>query len=75
LSVIGTPLAAAVHKCCAAEHANRAQRGQQMAEFLLKRGPATNLPDDEPSATPLAWARKLELADVEQVLLKHGETA
>jgi len=45
-----------------------------MVEFLLKRGAATNLPDDEPWATPLAWARKLGLADIEEILLKHGAT-
>jgi len=31
---------------------------RQMVEFLLKRGAATNLPGDQPWATPLAWARK-----------------
>jgi len=45
-----------------------------MVEFLLKRGAATNLPDDEPWATPLAWARKLGLADIEEVLREHGAT-
>jgi hypothetical protein len=35
---------------------------------------ATNLPDDEPWATPLAWARKLGLGDIEGILLKHGAT-
>jgi len=45
-----------------------------MVEFLLKRGAATNLPDDEPWATPLARARKLGLADFEEILLKHGAT-
>ena len=45
-----------------------------MVEFLLKRGVATNRPDDEPWAIPLTWAQKLELADVEQMLLKHGAT-
>jgi hypothetical protein len=45
-----------------------------MVEFLLKRGAATNLPDDEPWATPLAWARKFGLADIEEILLKHGAT-
>jgi hypothetical protein len=43
-----------------------------MVEFLLKRGAATNLPGDEPWATPLAWARKLGLWDVEEVLVQHG---
>jgi hypothetical protein len=43
-----------------------------MVEFLLKRGAATNLPDDEPWATPLAWARKFGVADIEDVLIKLG---
>jgi hypothetical protein len=45
-----------------------------MVEFLLKRGAATNLPGDEPWATPLAWARKLRLPDIEELLIKHGAT-
>ena len=45
-----------------------------MVEFLLKRGAATNLLDDEPWATPLAWARKLGLAEIEVVLREHGAT-
>ena len=51
-----------------------AQRGRQMAEFLPNRGAATDLPDEEPWATPLDWKRKLKLADVEQILRKHGAT-
>jgi hypothetical protein len=43
-----------------------------MIEFLLKRGAMTNLPADEPWATPLAWARKRGLADFERLLLKQG---
>ena len=45
-----------------------------MVAFLLKRGAATNLPDDQPWATPLAWTRKFGLADIEEVLVKHGAT-
>jgi hypothetical protein len=45
-----------------------------MVAFLIKRGAATNLPDDELWATPLAWARKLALSDIEAILLKHGAT-
>jgi ankyrin repeat protein len=52
----------------------QAQRRRRMVEFLLKRGAATNLPGDEPWATPLAWARKLGLRDIEELLLKHGAT-
>jgi ankyrin repeat protein len=67
-----TPLAAAVRSGLASKEPNLAQRRGRMVEFLLKRGAATNLPDDEPWATPLAWARKLGLADIEGILLKHG---
>jgi hypothetical protein len=37
-------------------------------------GGVHSLPDDEPWATPLAWARKLELTEIEEILLKHGVT-
>jgi ankyrin repeat protein len=67
-----TPLAAAVRSGLGSEEPQLAERRRQMVEFLLKRGAATNLPDDEPWATPLAWARKLELADIEAILLEHG---
>lgn len=70
----GTPLASAVRMCCAAEDPDRAERGRQMVEFLLNRGAATEAPDDEPWATPLAWTRKLGLDDIEEILLKHGAT-
>ena len=72
-----TPLAAAVRwepRCKEEDRSRLAQRRRRLAEFLLKRGAATNLPDDEPWATPLAWARKLGLADIEDVLIKHGAT-
>ena len=68
----GTPLAAAVRSCCATENSRQAKRGRGMIEFLLKHGAITNLPNDEPWATPLAWARKRELGDIERMLLKHG---
>jgi ankyrin repeat protein len=70
-----TPLAAAVRGGRAGKEADRSQlapRRRRMVEFLLKRGAATNLPDDESWATPLTWARKLGLADLEEILLKHG---
>ena len=67
-----TPLAAAVRSWLGNKEPKLAQRRRRMVEFLLKRGAATNLPDDEPWATPLAWARKLGLADIEEILLKHG---
>jgi ankyrin repeat protein len=71
----GTPLAAAVRHepwCRDDDRAQHAERQREMVEFLLKRGAATNLPGDAPWATPLAWAGKRGLADVEAMLLKHG---
>ena len=72
-----TPLAAAVRYepwCKEEDRSKLAQRRRRMVEFLLKRGAATNLPGDEPWATPLAWARKLGLADIDEILIKHGAT-
>jgi ankyrin repeat protein len=69
-----TPLAAAVRSGLGSKEPNLAERRRRMVEFLLKRSAATNLADDEPWATPLAWARKLGLADIEGVLVKHGAT-
>jgi ankyrin repeat protein len=69
-----TPLAAAVRSGLGSKEPRLAQRRRRMVEFLLKRGATTNLPDDEPWATPLAWARKFGLADIEEILLKHGAT-
>ena len=45
-----------------------------MVEFLLKRGAATNLPDDEPWATPLAWATRRGQGDIAELLRQHGAT-
>jgi ankyrin repeat protein len=67
-----TPLATAVRTCFDGEDRERAERGRQMIAFLLAQGAATKLPGDEPWATPLAWARKRGLADVEEMLLTHG---
>jgi ankyrin repeat protein len=72
-----TPLAAAVRcarGCNEEDRAQQARRRRRMVEFLLKLGAATNLPGDEPWATPLAWARKLRLPDIEELLLEHGAT-
>ncbi len=69
-----TPLAAAVRSGLGSKEPKLAQRRRRMVEFLLKGGAATNLPDDEPWATPSAWARKLGLADIEEILIKHGTT-
>jgi ankyrin repeat protein len=70
-----TPLAAAVRHepwCKEADRSRLPERRRRIVEFLLKRGAATNLPGDEPWATPLAWARKLGLADIEEILVTHG---
>ncbi len=71
----GTPLAAAVRCepwCKVEDRPKLAERKRRMVEFLLQRGAATNLPGDKPWATPLAWARKRGLADIEALLTKHG---
>ena len=44
----------------------------EMVEFLLARGAPTNLPDDPPWATPLAWAERRGHAEVAEILRKHG---
>ncbi len=69
-----TPLATAVRSGLGSKEPGLAQRRRQMVEFLLQRGAATHPPDDEPWATPLAWARKFGLADIEEILLKHEAT-
>ena len=35
---------------------------------------ATNLPEDKPWATPLAWTRNLGLTNMETLLINHGAT-
>lgn len=65
-----TPLAAAI-RCCPSEDQKQLENCRRMVQFLLKRGVAISLPDDEPWATPLAWARKRSFAQIEQILLKH----
>jgi ankyrin repeat protein len=73
-----TPLAAAVRWqpwCKEDDRPKLAHHKRRMVDFLLKRGAATNLPDDERWATPLAWARKLGLPDIEELLIKHGATS
>jgi ankyrin repeat protein len=72
-----TPLAVAVRstgRWKEKDQPQQTQRGRRMVEFLLKRGAATNLPGDEPWATPLAWARKLRLSEIEELLMKYGAT-
>jgi ankyrin repeat protein len=68
----GTPLAAAVRSCAKGDDPEKAERGKGMIAFLLKRGAATNLPGDEPWATPLAWARHHSLTEIEAMLRRHG---
>jgi ankyrin repeat protein len=71
----GTPLAAAIRyepSCRKEDRTKHAERRRRMVEFLLKRGAATNLPGDEPWATPLAWSRKRSLADIEAILIRYG---
>ncbi len=71
-----TPLAAAVRheppRCSKEARGKWAERQKRVVEFLLKRGAATNLPGDEPWATPLAWARRRGLAESEAILRRHG---
>lgn len=67
----GTPLAAAVRICCAAEEPRQAN-ARRLVEFLLKRGAATNLPGDPPWATPLAWATRHQSSDLVSLLKHHG---
>jgi ankyrin repeat protein len=72
-----TPLATAVRYepwCQKEDRSSLALRKRRMVQFLLNRGAATDLPDDKPWATPLAWARKLGLADIEEILREHGAT-
>jgi ankyrin repeat protein len=69
----GTPLAAAVRTCGDADP-GQAERGRRMVEFLLRHGAATNLPDDQPWATPLAWASRHGRGDLVQLLKQHGAT-
>src|SRR6202035_3761703 len=65
-------VAAAVRSGLGSKELKLAERRRRMVEFLLKRGAATNLPDDEPWATPLAWARKLGLAEIDRFSSSTG---
>jgi ankyrin repeat protein len=70
----GTPLAAAVRSCCAAEDPRQAEAGRRMVEFLLQRGASINLPDDRAWATPLSWAIRHGRGDLVELLKQHGAT-
>jgi ankyrin repeat protein len=67
----GTPLASAV-RACGSGDPHEAKRSRRMVEFLLQRGAATNLPDDEPWATPLAWATRRGNGEMAELLKQHG---
>jgi ankyrin repeat protein len=69
-----TPLAAAVRSWCEEKDPKRAEQRRRMVEFLLKRGAATNLPGDEPWATPLAWATRHGHDGIVELLKQHGAT-
>jgi ankyrin repeat protein len=43
-----------------------------MAELLLERGAQTNLPDDPPWATPLAWATRRNQQELVPLLKGRG---
>jgi ankyrin repeat protein len=43
-----------------------------MVEFLLSRGAPTHLRDDEPWATPLAWATRRGHAEIVDLLRAAG---
>ena len=43
-----------------------------MAELLLSRGARTNLADDPPWATPLAWATRRGHGEIAELLKRHG---
>jgi hypothetical protein len=63
----------------ASSFSNASARAAKGVRTILVQGSrcrraATNLPGDEPWAAPLAWARKRGLANIEEVLRKHGAT-
>ena len=67
-----TPLAAAVRSWCEEKDPKQAEHRRRMVEFLLKRGAATNLPGDEPWATPLEWATRHGHDGIVELLEQHG---
>jgi ankyrin repeat protein len=74
LEFSGTPLAAAIRQVPSANDKvfeQCAARQYDMVKFLLNHGALPHLPDDEPWATPLAWARQRGLTAIEQLLLAH----
>jgi ankyrin repeat protein len=70
----GTPLASAVRSWCGETDPKKAQQKRQTVEFLLSRGAKTNLPDDLPWATPLAWATRYGREDIAKLMKQYGAT-
>lgn len=73
----GTPLATAVRIEPPGAEPDRSEferRRRAMVEYLLRRGARPNLPDDESWATPLAWARRRGLSEIETILKAQGAT-
>jgi len=68
----GTPLAAGVRSWCQEADDHQARRKRRMVEFLLRRGAAVILPDDQPWATPMAWAKQHGREDALHLLRGHG---
>lgn len=66
----GTPLATSVRSLCEKGDPSQHERRRRMVKFLLKHGAATELPGDEPWATPLACAMRCGSSDIVD-LLKH----
>jgi len=72
-----TPLTAAIRSdqwCDEEDQPKIEEDRREMIRFLLERGAATTLPDDEAWATSLTQARQREFADIEQLLIQHGAT-
>jgi ankyrin repeat protein len=70
----GTPLASAVRAWRGEKNPRQEERRRRMVGFLLQRGAATNLPGDEPWATPLAWANRHGHGEIVELLKQHGAT-
>lgn len=70
----GSPLAAAVRSWCMDTDPKQKARRRRMVEFLLKRGARTNLPGEQPWATPLAWATRHGRDEILELLKQHGAT-
>jgi len=68
------PPAEAVRSWCSEADPAQAQRRRRMVELLLRRGDATNLPGDEPWATPLSWATRHSRGEIIELLKQHGAT-